>query len=444
LSRVAIDAREDLVAAATRALRGGANEVVVCAEGAELEGAAVRGLARLGQVRVRVVVHTFDEAEHLRLGGRAHPRDVVRGILRASAAGVHVDVVLPIAEGLGPIAGRLLGLAKAAPRIKRFVYVPVPDELPARSPEEIATEIGVASDLARELGFPFERDGDTRVDTELEAVLAGIKPVMRLSTEGADEAAFIERYRRFGLSACAADGIFINLDGTHSRKLRLLYIAKTPEIAERVRAVEAKTFVPYTDLRARAEEYRELGIALGYPRCCVDAYVARVVLDPDSEMGGAALTEPYVVARGAYHRAPAWELDHLLFETGSALVSFTPCSYRCPSALEYARRVLARVREVSPLAEPALLRRLAVDLVVDRFGARVPVVIEGDVVTSARARRAPDGSFVNRLDHALVERVVGERVEHDRIPIEAESPIVLRFGASLTRSGEASAGRAEP
>lgn len=419
----------DFVAEARRRFDDGADEVIVCSEGAAIaDPSVIRALLALGRMRVRVPVRTFDAELHHRLGGRAHPREIARGIARASAAGVHVDVVLEIAEGLAPIAGRLLGLARAAPRIARFLHVAVPDDLPLRDPAAIAEEIDEARAVANEVGVLLEPDGDTRVDTELEALLAGIKPVIRLSTEAEDEVAFIDRYRRFGLVACSADGTFINEDGTHSRRLRLIYVARNLEVAERVRAVEAKTFVAYSDLEVRASEYRDLGVALGYPRCCVDAYVDRVVLDPESEMGGKDLTEPYVVARGAYSEAPAWQLNHLLFETGSALVSFTPCSYRCANAMAYATAVLDRARSVSPLAEPSLRKRLAVDLVVDRRGARVPVKIEGSKIVGAQPRRTKTGALVHALDEALARAIVGEEIAAGRVPNgDANPPIVLRF-----------------
>jgi hypothetical protein len=431
---------ERVVERARESLRDGANEVVVCADA--LPDAVVSALRALGPVRVRIPLATFDAELAVRIGEKTHPRDVVRTIARASSAGLAVDVVLPLAEELAPVAGRLHGLARAAPRVARFLAVPVPDDLSPLPPDEIARQMDEARAAAAELGVAFAIDDEARADTELEAVLAGIKPVMRLSTHD-DEASFLARYEKFGLVGCAADGTFIHEDGTHSRRLRLVYVAKSLAIAELVRAVEAKTFIPYTDLRLRAEEYRALGRSLGYPACCVDTYVDRVILDPESEMGGKDLTEPYVVARGGYGRSPAWQLNHFLFETGSTVIPFTPCGYRCAAALDYAARVLEQVRLKVPLAADRLARRLAVDVAVDRLGARAIVHVDGDVITRATPRRAPDGAYVHDLDRKLSDRVVGRRLRGDGyVDVdERNPPVVLRF--SLT-SPEADGAGAAP
>ncbi len=434
--RAAVDAEgaRDVVEAVRRRIREGAREIIVESDGAILSDAAVlRGLHGIPGLRVRVPVPTFDAEVHARLGRRVHPREVIRGIARASSVGLHVDVVLPIAEALGPAAGRVHGLSRAAPRVMRYLLVPVPDDLAPRAPDAIHAEIEEARAVGRELSLQVLVDDETRVDTELQAVLAGIKPVIRLSTEAADEEAFVARYATFGLVTCSADGTFIHEDGTHSRRMRLIYVARDLETAERVRAVEAKTFVPYTDLNARAAEYRDLGMALGYPRCCVDSYVARVVLDPESEMGGKDLTEPYVVARGGWVPDPAWELDHFLFETGNALISFTPCTYRCQVALDVARRILAYVERVSPLGAARIRRRLSTDLVIGRQGARVMVDLVDGMIVAAHPRRTALGAFVHRLDHELVAQIVGHpvgddgRVQLDETHPHPHPPIALRF-----------------
>jgi hypothetical protein len=421
--RAAVETEEnaDPAGAARRALEAGAEEVVVVC-GASLDAKVLAELRSLSKVRLRVSIATFDETVHAGLSLPDHPRDLVRTIARASSIGLPVDVVLPIAHGLGPVAGRLHGLARAAPKVTRYLLTPLPDALSPLDPDGIRAEIAAARTAAEEVGVALSEDDDTRIDTELQAVLAGIKPVMRLSTEGTDEATLLARYARFGLVACAADGTFIDEAGEHGRRLRLVYAARSLETAERVRDIEAKTFAPRTSVEARAAEYHDLGIALGYPRCCVDAYVQRVIVAP-SARPGAERAEAFLAAAGAWHASPAWQLDHLLFETGDALITFTPCSYRCPAALDYASRVLAHVSLVAPLAARRLRRRLAVDVAVDAQGARAIVELDGDRVVSARPRRAPNGAYVHAPDAALARRLL--EGEPDDPPA-----IIVRFGVS--------------
>ncbi|MEO7093119.1 MAG: hypothetical protein ABI175_07710, partial [Polyangiales bacterium] len=169
----------DPAGAARRALDAGAEEVVVLCTGA-LGGQMLAALRSLTRVRLRVTIATFDEtvAERLSLSGR--PRELVATLARAGAVGLPVDVVLPIAQGLGPVAGRLHGLARAAPKVSRYLLAPVPDDLAPLEPEAIESEVTSAKEAADELGMPLSTDDDTRIDTELQAVLAGIKPVIRL------------------------------------------------------------------------------------------------------------------------------------------------------------------------------------------------------------------------------------------------------------------------
>ena len=412
--RAAIDSdREpDLVGAAQRAFAAGAEEVVVTCAERVLDEATLVALRALGRVRLRVTL--------ARLG------ENVRGVARGCSAGLSVDVILPIGEGLRPAAGRLHGLARATPRVTRYLLSPVPEGVPPLAPAAIEIEIAEAREAATELSVALSLDDDTRIDTELQAVLGGIKPAIRLSTEGTDEDTLRARYARYGLVACAGDGAFIDDKGENGRRLRLVYVARSLETAEHVRAVEAKTFAPQRDVESRAAEYREVGLALGYPPCCVDAYVARMLPAPLAP-SGVPLAEAFVAARGAWHASPSWLLNHLLFETGDALITFTPCSYRCAAALEYATKVIARVDGVAPLAARRLRRRLAVDVAVDAHGARVVAELEAGSVRAAHPRRSPRGSHVHPADLDLARRLVDGVAEDP-------APIVVLFGTAGQRA----------
>ncbi|MBK7398149.1 MAG: hypothetical protein IPJ34_18085 [Myxococcales bacterium] len=371
-------------------------EIVATTDGARLaDPTLLRRLRATAGLRVRVTVEALARTD--RIAAR------LRGLARAQD--LPLDVVLPIAEGLAPVAGRLFGLAHAVPKIARFLLEPVPDRpLLPRDPAEIQAEIHEAIVAGREAQIPTLLDDQTRVDTELVALRAGLKPAIRLSTT-ADEAAFVARYRALELAVCAADGTFIDDEGQHARKLRLLYVAPTLAAAEAVAAIEAVTFAPCTDVAARAAQYRALGVALGYPTCCVTAYAQRVILDPAAD--GAYVAEAFACARDAHTEHPRWELDHLLLETGDAVVPFAPCSYECPAAIALAQAIFAEAARRAPLAARRIQRRLAVPLAVDRRGARAVLDLEGPTIRAAHPRRSSLGGFVHAADTALAERLVG-------------------------------------
>jgi len=288
-----------------------------------------------------------------------------------------------------------------------------------RAPAEIQAEIHEAIVAGRAAQIPTLLDDQTRVDTELVALRAGLKPVIRLSTTG-DEAALVARYRALDLAVSAADGTFIDDEGRHARRLRLLYVAPTLAAAEAVAAIEAVTFTPCTDVAERAAQYRALGVALGYPPCCVAAYAQRVILDPATD--GAYVAEAFACARGAQTDAPRWELDHLLLETGDTVVPFAPCSYACPAAVALAQAIFAAVTREAPLAARRIQRRLAVPLAVDRLGARAVLELDGATIRAAHPRRTALGGRVHEDDATLAARLVGR-------PTADPGPdvVVLRF-----------------
>lgn len=398
--RALVDLDGDEGALARAATLGDVREQIVLSDGERLADPVVlRALTGLRGVRARVNIASLDPTRSPRLGER------LRGLARA-AQFLPIDVVLPVAEGLGPAAARLVGLAHAVPKLSRFLLEPVPDApLEARAPDELQREVDEALAAGRASGITTLLDDQCRVDTELLSLRAGLKPVIRLSSS-ADEGAFIARYRALGLAACAADGLFADDEGHHTRKLRLVYVAPTQEAADHAAAVERKTFTKAADVAQRAAEYRALGEALGYPACCVAAYAQRVVLEPS--VHGSFVAEAHVCALGAYTPRPHWELNHHLMETGDAVVPFAPCTYDCPVALKLARAIFAQVTREAPLAARRIQRRLAVALAVDSAGARAIVELENDTIRAARPRRTPRGAFVHEADLALERRLTGQ------------------------------------
>jgi len=416
------DHHQDPVAAAARAVAGGADDVLVLgASNGVLDTASLRALRALKRVRLRVSVATFDHATHARLVGIGDPGTIVRGIARAGTLGLRVEVVLPIAEGLGPVAGRLHGLARATPRVSRYLLSRLPEALPPLEPSAIAAEVESASCAAHQLGLCVEEDSDGRLDTELHAVLAGIKPAMRVSTVDDDEDQVRSRYEHYGLATCAGSGTVVGDEG-RPRPLRLIYVARSLDAAEQVRVVEAEALAS-TTRHQRAVRFRDVGLALGYPPCCVDAYVNLAIASPAAPRE--PCSEEFRTAVAAYDASPLWQLNHLLLESG-ALATFMPCSYRCAAALDYATRVLAIVDAAVPVAAARLRRRLATAMALDEDGGRALLAFKDGAIVSARTPRAPSGEYTNPRDAELVKRLIAgadasARERDDR------APIVLRF-----------------
>ncbi|MGZ3421662.1 MAG: radical SAM protein [Polyangiales bacterium] len=369
-------------------------ELLFVCEGTALTKERLLALRR-SQVRVRVPVPGFDDETHARYFGRGTPREALRGVALAVRAGLEVEVAIPIEPLLGPAAARMHGLARALPGIRRYLLT-----------GDDEREIDDARAAARELGVELVVEAGARIDTELQALLAGIKPVIRLSTESSDEETFIARYRNLGLHAVSAEGVFLGKEGLNSHRMRLVYVGRTLADVERVRDLEAKTFRPVNVHRERADEFGALGRALGYPPCCAEAFVDRVVIGPNGRMRKSYPAEYYLSALGAWDPEPRWELNHLLFDTGDAVVSFTACSYRCPVALDYAAKVLARVGTYAN----RLKNRLGVDVVVDARGARVRVEREGSVIVKAVPRMTRSGEIFDPIDQELAQRVLNARV----------------------------------
>lgn len=372
-------------------------------------------------VHVRVPVVTFDAAIAERVGA-PHPRDVLRGIVAATSVGLHVEALLPIGAGLGSVAGRMHGLSRAAPRLARYLLatnLSLPDE-------QIAAQVDEAREVARELGIDVTFDDGPRIDTELQAVLCGVKPAIRLSTEAGDEQAIAQRYAQYGLHAVIADGAFVGDEGSNSRRMRLIYVARTMAAAEALREIEAKIVGPSS---TDGDAYRALGRALGYPPCCVDHFVSDVVLDDNGAMRSPHPAEAWLSARTLRAGRAAWQLNYLLFDVGEALISFTPCRAACPAALAYANRVAEQLERVSPGCLERLRARVAVDVVVDAHGARALVEVADDRIVSARPRRAAGFRLVDPRDVALAERIVPAPVREGEVLCDDEhAPVLVQFG----------------
>ncbi|MBK9030458.1 MAG: hypothetical protein IPL61_03805 [Myxococcales bacterium] len=121
-----------------------------------------------------------------------------------------------------------------------------------------------------------------------------------------------------------------------------LYLARDPALARRAATLQADDPTRHGP---------ELGALLGYPPCCVAAFLAQ------AERGDNSLNRYLAAARtrddddGA---AWPWPLNDLHLR----LIAFYPCSYRCPAALAVARATVEAIAAARPAAAMALAAAL--------------------------------------------------------------------------------------
>lgn len=111
---------------------------------------------------------------------------------------------------------------------------------------------------------------------------------------------------------------------------------------------------------------RELGALLGYPSCCIEAYLALPVRD-DAALFSALLPSPPVPAPPE----TLWLIGPL------SLLAHTPCSLVCPASYELGRSTLARLDRETPGFDQrwrALARRVHV---IDDLGRALSFELEG-------------------------------------------------------------------
>jgi hypothetical protein len=247
------------------------------------------------------------------------------------------------------------------------------------------------------------------IDTELTALLAGLKPAMRV-TAGVEQAeAIAARYRAQGLRVVfAAEPVQLG-----ARATAILYVARREADAVRVRDAEALVLPGRSaPLAEGLPAHEAVGRWLGFPPCCVEAYCARVARGVDRLAAGGpgGLAEDYVAAREAWSPAPDPRLNHLLFAARIKLVSFYPCGYRCPTAIAYAQAVLDAIAKSAPADAPRLLAALSIPVAIAPSGARAWARLEGHTLASLEAPRDPSGR-ASDVDVALAASLAGATVD---------------------------------
>ncbi|MCC6528034.1 MAG: hypothetical protein IT373_35635 [Polyangiaceae bacterium] len=201
--------------------------------------------------------------------------------------------------------------------------------LPVRDPAAVARARREATE--RPLRYPV---GSGQADDV--ALGAGLRPLLRQLLEAGPLERERRRYERAGYVVAVAPRVYgpthdgwdhtpdaLDPDAPGAR--RALFVGR-----ERAR-VEAAVAC---DLAKTDAADRELGRLLGYPRCCVEAFVA---LPP-----GRQNTELHAAAWAATRGRPEPRLNGLDLAVFH-YVSWFPCAFDCPLALAYANAVASRL-----------------------------------------------------------------------------------------------------
>lgn len=162
----------------------------------------------------------------------------------------------------------------------------------------------------------------------------------------------------------------------------ILYIARDEERAAALAEAETRS-LGGTD--ASFEGHRELGRLLGYPRCCVEAFITRLDQAASSSVGTG---EDYQAVEHALGRTlnAHGRLNPAPLDGQSSLVSHYPCRFDCELSLRYAEAIFGEFSRRWPRRDDEARGRLMTPVAFTAAGIRVP------------ADAAPEGAVTLHFD----------------------------------------------
>ena len=194
---------------------------------------------------------------------------------------------------------------------------------------------------------------------------------------------------------------------------RILYVATDERDARAALDLEAR-IADAPRLDADPDAHRALGALLGYPACCVRAFVLGL-----AARGREAEDPEEVVASARAAASGSARLDPLanpfLVARDRALISHVPCRYDCPDTVALASAVLAELTRLDPVAAAARREALASLVALGTDGA---VLVAGVTASPDGERLGP----IHRVDGRFRALASG-----DALPAEDERTVVLRF-----------------
>lgn len=206
------------------------------------------------------------------------------------------------------------------------------------------------------------------------AVREGVKPACRLVASAAEAERIAEVSAAAGLVARVTEAAaFIARfggDGGKEAITTIVHVARSAGQADAAAAAE-RAMIAATPggEHVPVEPIHALGLALGYPPCCVDTFLAiRDLKKPVKRAEALARTPGDASAL----------LDDL--DEDKSLISHTPCCYDCAPSVAYAAAVLDALRCADPPTAERLRDSLGGALVLFRSGGalRLAVSAQGE------------------------------------------------------------------
>lgn len=259
--------------------------------------------------------------------------------------------------------------------------------------------------------------GPRDVEVERLAFKAGLKPALRANLDPEEGPYQAQLWLDFG----AAVGVVEFSDPGGGAQT---YLMVAGDRARCEALIRAELDQHRDDPEHSRAAVRRCGELLGYPSCCVDAFLASLDREIRSE------PQDRVARRGNWHRFDeAWvprpdpRLNTLLDVDRLGLLSFTPCRFDCPAA----QAIAARVAPIVEAEYSGYLRTLAVAVAVDDHDHRCALEFDEDG-RRIRSARVLGGERALPGAQAFADALVGSLVdEQGRVPSHPEPCRVLRF-----------------
>jgi len=212
-----------------------------------------------------------------------------------------------------------------------------------------------------------------RLDVEWIAMKAGIKPANRVSIAPERAAEVETRARREGFAVARAAHP-VEFPGRPASLI--LYLAQDEAYALSVAEAEAPLLPGSAKLGIDEElvHHVRLGQLLGFPRCCVDEFGARLRRGITRRLDGRDAHEDFVAAECAARGSQQFlgRLNDLSPDRRARIVTFYPCRYDCPAATAYAEAVAAAAQRVDAAAAAELRAALLGEMRIGVDGSRGP------------------------------------------------------------------------
>lgn len=260
--------------------------------------------------------------------------------------------------------------------------------------------------------------GPRSVSPERLAFESGIKPALRIRLH-ADEAPYeVGLWLRAGYNVAAVE-TDAGADGLRT----YVMVASTHKRAQQLVDAELRQYLP---IDAQLIALRDCGEMLGYPSCCVEAFLRSTQLerdDHDPELNSRRCNFYRIDA--AWVERPLARLNTLLKSDQLGLISFDPCRFDCERAREIADRIALVVEAKHPGYEQLLHGAFAINHEDERVTLELDPSSDRHGGGGERVRAAKPSS---PNASAFAERLIGHVVDPQGRVATLDQPCrVFRF-----------------